>query len=304
MNFYNILADKYDDTKMLNPLWAMLFFAFLSGKCLAADFSLLYPQDQLIKAQEAYTTTIHTLLFQDIRQHLSINEWQTLSKIKVNLPLKSNIYGFFDYSTNLTSGKIIIPTLSIKFFDDLAVAFSWYEHHQLDKREIIDYITRIYDSNHSPISPFLALGIPENAREINIIVDNAAQKKLKSALIFLLLHDLGHWHFHHTPYSIISNQRVQAQEKQADEFALEIMARMHIIPQGMVHWFTVTVLLTNPHIVKHPISRNRLHDIAHWLKSNSKEFSKVKNETSSSAKEVQAVALNISTIASQLKTVK
>lgn len=304
INLYSALADKYHNKKRLNSLWSLLFIVFLSSKCLAADFSLLYPPDQLIKAQEAYTTTIHTLLFQDIRQYLSINEWQSLSKIKVNVPLQSNIYGLFNYSTNLTSGKIIIPTLSIKFFDDLSVAFSWYKHYQLDKREIIYYINSLYNNNHPPIPPLLALGIPEKARELNVVVNMDAQKTLKSALIFLILHNLGHCHFHHTPYSIISNQRIQLQEKQADEFALEVMARMHILPQGMVHWFTVTALLANQHMVKHPISPDRLYDIAKWLKSNSKKFFDAKSETPPVTKEVLAVALNISMIASQLKTVK
>ncbi len=304
INLYSALAERCHNKKRLNWLWSLLFLIFLSGKSLAADFSLLYPPDQLIKAQETYIKSIQTLLFQDIRPYLSINEWQTLSKTKVNLPLQSNKYDLFNYSTNLTSGKIIIPTLSIKFFDDLSVAFSWYEHYQLDKREIINYITKIYESNHPPIPPLLALGIPENAREINVIVNTDAQKTLKSALIFLILHNLGHCHFHHTQYSIISNQRIQLQEKQADEFALEVMARMHILPQGMVHWFTVTALLANQHTVKHPISPDRLYDIAKWLKSNSKKFFHAKSETHPATNEVQAVALNISMIASQLKTVK
>lgn len=270
----------------------------------AKDFSGMYPLNKLQHVQKVYGDNIRGVLYEDIHHYLSPNQRESLATVKLRIPIYSSEAGIFDFQMNLQTGEMIIPALSIKFFDDIALAFAWYEHMQMDKAKIIEYIARLYSQQNYLQPPLEALGVPEQAWKLSEYVDDVSQKTLKSGLAFLLLHELGHWHYRHASYDTISNRQAQTQEMQSDLMALEVMGRMRTIPYGIVTWFLVTGLLQDNNPTTHPLSANRLYAITRKIEENPALFISKENENTLSINEVLSVASSIRTIANEITTVK
>ncbi len=270
----------------------------------AKDFSRLYRSDQLLYVQSHYGKNIKIVLFDNVRRYLLPNERKTLSEITLNIPLIGENKDIFDFYMNLQTGEMTIPALSVKFFDDMSIAFAWYEAKHKDKTEIIQYVFRLYQQEDYLQPPLKALGIPEKAWELDNFVDDVSQKTLKSGMAFLLLHEMGHWHYRHAPYDSISNRQAQEQEKQSDALALDVMGRMHTIPYGMVTWFILTGLLQSAHPTTHPLTADRLYAIADKIANNPAVFISLENANNASINEILSVAKNIRIIANQMTIVR
>jgi len=281
-------------------LSAAILSVLLSSSCFAIDFSQLYSRQDLTRIQQVYGKNIRAVLFEDIRNYLTLEERKTLSSIKVDIPLYTDNAGLFDFSMDLNTGKMTISALSVKFLDDLAIAFAWYEYKKLDKQKIIDYVFRLYTNPEQMQPPLPSLGVPDKAWKVSDYVDDVSQKILKSAIAFLLLHEFAHWHYQHSPYDLISNRMAQKQEKQSDAFALNVMARMHTIPYGMVTWFMVTGLLQSNEARTHPLSSNRLIAIARRLEQDPAKFIGQENVDKMTTEDVKRVGREIKSIASLL----
>ncbi|MGB0503899.1 MAG: hypothetical protein ACPGGD_07590, partial [Thalassolituus sp.] len=126
------------------------------------------------------------------------------------------------------------------------------------------------------------------------------QRCLQSALAFLLLHELGHWHHQHKPYSVISHRRAQAQEIESDSLAIEVMGRMSTPPYGIVTWFMVTGLMAPDNPTTHPLSSTRLQSIALALKTTPERFISRDNQNTLTRADVLTLANDINTIAETL----
>ncbi len=285
-----------------------LLFALLFGTVInpgfAKDFSQIYSPDVLRKAISTYEVNIRGVLYEDIRHYLSVSEKQTLSTVKVNFSQLGRHAGLFEYSMNLTTGEMTITALAVKFFDEIAIAFAWYEYRNLDRTKIIEYIGRLFAQPGYRQPPLPALGVPAEAWKLDKNVDDDSQKILKSAITFLLLHEFAHWRFRHAGYDAISNRQAQRQEKQADAFALEVMARMHTVPYGMVYWFMITGLLQSNEARTHPLSTDRLLAIADRLERRPTDFIGLENRNRVSPREIRNVAKEIRTIATTISNNK
>jgi len=269
--------------------------------CVAKDFSKLYTTEQLIRVQNVYGKNIYGVLFSDIPPYLTVAERITLSTVHLKIPLYTEDRSLFHFSMNNDTGVMTIPALSIKFFDDLAIAFAWYDRFKLDSENIRMYFQRLYTENDFFEPPLRYLNVPDKAWEQDAFVDDVSQKTLKSGIAFLLLHELGHWQHKHSRYSEISNSRAQNQEKQADAFALDIMKRMSTPPYGMVLWFMVTGLLGGDQAITHPLSSDRLNSIAFILEQNPGAFISLDNKKNLDKNDIKKVALEIRNIAAQLR---
>ncbi len=204
-------------TKIIKTCLAIFLTCLLLPSISASkDFSELYPLEKLQHVQSAYGQNIRGVLYEDIYLYLLPNERKSLSTVKLNIPLYGSNSGLFDFYMDLHTGEMTIPALSIKFFDDMALAFAWYESKNMEKTTIIEYVARLYSKQDYLQPPLEALGVPDNAWKLDTYVDDVSQKILKSGIVYLLLHELGHWHNQHAPYDSISNRQAQEQEKQSD----------------------------------------------------------------------------------------
>ncbi len=291
-------------TRIINKCLAISIACLsLPAIAVAKDFSGLYPFKKLQYVQSIYGKNIRGVLYEDIYRYLLPNERKSLSKVKLNIPLFGNNAGLFDFYMNF-KGVMTIPALSVKFFDDMALDFAWYESKKMDKTKIIEYVARLHLQQDYLQPPLEALGVPDKAWKQDKYVDDVSQKILKSGLAYLLLHELGHWHYQHARYDSISNRQAQDQEKQSDSMALDVMGRMHTIPYGIVTWFLVTGLLQGDNPTTHPLSADRLYAIAKKIENNPAVFISQENVNALKVQDVLSVATNIRIIVDELNEVR
>jgi len=281
-------------------VFAALLFLLLPYSVTAKDFSRLYSKQELIHVQKHYGPHIKGILFSDIYQYLTPEEKRSLAMISLDVPLYGSRRGLFEYSMDLNSGKMTTSALSVKFFDDLSIAFAWYDRHRLDMGRIMAYITKLYKSPDYFENPLKALGVPDNALN-DSFVDDVSQKTLKSAIAYILIHEFGHWYFHHKSYDVVSPLRAQRQEMQSDILALDIMERMQTSPDGMAVWFMVTSLFDNDKTGTHPVSSTRLYAIADRLDQHPAAFISYENRESMNIESVRSLARNIRTIGREIE---
>jgi predicted Zn-dependent protease len=102
----------------------------------------------------------------------------------------------------------------------------------------------------------------------------------------LVLHELGHVLHGHPGYDAISAAQAQANEQDADRFALTVMRRIGVAPFGMVFWFQTGAYLSpnrgdfaddEAHAewlqqTTHPVTEDRLRAIAAELRHAPEDF--------------------------------
>ena len=260
----------------------------------AADTLEVYDTHALQEANQLYSEKIRLVWNEDLLGRLTDSERQAAGNVKLSLPLMGGNRSPFDYHSIPGTREVKIPVMSVKFFDDLAIAEAWLVRKECAVDPVSDYVgvLRYQGSSLSPgtrfPSPLNALGIPENALS-DAFVNDVSGKTLKSAIYFLMAHELGHVIYQHKPYTLISRQESQGQEIQADEFSLSIMRRISVPPVGIVLFFTVCSRVEPtpgdyPNrqeqyeiIVKksltHPLTSQRLRAISKNIRSNADAFS-------------------------------
>jgi hypothetical protein len=282
---------------------ALIFLVslLLCGPVMAKNFRDLYNDEALIRVQQVYGENIRAVLYEDIAKYLTADEIRSLRTVDLYIPLRTPSGGLFDFSMGLDSAVLTASALSIKFLDDIAIALSWYEINGLDSKKVALYVARLYNDAEYLEAPLPALNVPDKAWAINADVDDMSQKLLKSAIAFLLLHELGHWHHQHKPYTAISQRRAQTQEIESDALAIEVMGRMSTPPYGIVTWFMVTGLMAPDNPTTHPLSSTRLQSIAVALEETPERFISRDNRHTLSRAGILELAKNIRVIAEALE---
>ena len=185
---------------------------------------------------------------------------------------------------------ITVSTASVRFLDDIAIAFAWLETNGYSVESISYYASVLkyrplgqLPSGTHP-APLDALGIPSDALSDGT-VDEDSQKLLKSAVVFLLAHELGHVvHGHRLDVPAADRQR---QEMEADRFAVTTFRRIGTAPIGAVPLFFLSTYLGKhradfdsdaawtAHLrtsATHPLSSARLRALASEFRHRPQEF--------------------------------
>jgi hypothetical protein len=267
---------------------------------LAKDMSSLYDDATLADWQETYQEGIVWNVENVIWPRLHAQERQQLADVNLCFPLRSQsgdpleFYARLgpadDACAELSPPVVVLPTPSIKFFDDLSVAHAWLWRNGYGPDTALEYASMLKYGDEARFggsypAPLPALQIPVDALD-DPVVEEQAQKLLKSAMVFLVLHELGHVLHGHPGYDAISAARAQANEQEADRFALTVMRRIGVVPFGMLFWFqTGAHLLPNrghfasdeAHVewlrqTTHPVTEDRMRAIAAELRQSPEDF--------------------------------
>ena len=289
-----------NDARRWSLLLLMVAIPLSTG---ARDFSGMYSSAELQRANQIYSDNIRGMLLEDIGAYLSTAESSTLTRARLLQPW-DRLSDPFEFSANPATGVILVPTFSVKFFDDLAIATAWFERFNCNKEAVFDYVAALDFSERALSAPLPALNVPNEAYKLDHFVDDVSQKTLKSALAFLVLHELGHVHHQHEPYDKVSAEEAQVQEAEADEFAMRVLRRMRLPPMGMTVWF-MAVSMRDPLIQgsprqTHPLTSSRLHAIAEDLRNRPDDFIEPANRGTMTADDIRAIANDIDTIATNL----
>lgn len=291
-------------SRTIQQLLIALIVSTLTTMAVARDYSGMYSQAKLKRVSEVYGNNLRLVLYEDIKPHMLVDELKTLGRITLLQPWDRTLDPF-EFSANAESGIILIPAFSLKFLDDLAIAAAWYERYNCDKQAIFDYVSALDFSDKKLPSPLNALGVPEKAYELDSYVDDVSQKTLKSAMAFIVLHELGHIHHQHRPYEQITAAQAQQQEAQADSFALNILRRTRLPPMGMSLWFTALSvrdpLSEGSPQQTHPLTSSRLKAIANVLRNHPDDFIEWDNRHRWDANTIRGIAADFDGIATKLE---
>ena len=262
---------------------AALIVVYLACLALAngANRGGLYSNSTLNYWQDRYSENILWNFNNSIWRELSSQEKYRLRNLDIVFPLIAPNGDPFAFYTLLgaNSAQVNLPVFSIKFFDDLVISQSWLNANGYDSQLPLDYVALLKYLSPADFpggryqAPLLALKIPPSALQ-NQSVDEISQKILKSAITWILLHEIGHAYYRHGEPT--SAAIAQQQEIDADNFATEILRRIGVAPIGMgvffsaaVHWWpnrsdcpSNTAWMQAIRKSSHPITTDRLQNLA------------------------------------------
>jgi len=278
----------------------------------AKNLSNMYTRDTLSYWKSRYKPNIEWNWRNLVLGKLTQAEKAQLGQVKLRFPLIAEAQVLGDplafYSSSIDS-SVTIPVLSVKFFDDLSIAYAWLEENNYSIETVTDYIAMLkyktadkFPNTRYP-EPFQALGIPRDATD-NKIVNDLSQKILKSAILWIMSHELGHIYYRHHGSSPIN-------EVQADRFATEILRRVGVAPAGIVHFF-----LASAHWVlnrgdfpddsawdrylregaTHPLTSDRLKALSSYLYEKSWDFASTERDQVAAQMRVKYIASQVSGI--------
>ncbi|MGA2614193.1 MAG: hypothetical protein ABSG38_12190 [Spirochaetia bacterium] len=291
------------------------FVFFLSVLSLAPmticsqDLSTLYPDSTLRYWQARYAPNIMYNLEEVVLPELTADESSVLGPVRVDFPLVGSYGDPLNFYSDVLGRVIFMPILSIKFVDDLSVAEAWLEAKGVGYGRIADYIAMLKYKKPSEfpggryLPPLQAMNIPNDALN-DAAVNDTSQKILKSAIVWIMAHELGHLYHRHPSYNAVSAAVARDNETEADNFATEMMRRIGVVPVGAgiymlaaVNWCgnrgdfsTEGEYEDYLRRANHPITSERLNNLAQLIELSADDFARKEPNRSSALVATHKVA--------------
>lgn len=222
-------------------VYSLLFFATFSI-AQASDLSALYSSEHLQERHDRYEPALRANFNRLVLGSLTREERARLGHVQLKLPLRApGKEGSNPLSFYAVGNTVVMPIQSIKFFDDLSLAWAYAWSNNLSLENVTDYVS-VLKYQKPPAdgfpAPLVALGVAPDIWKRDKRVDDVSQKILKSAIVWIMAHEVAHLLFQHPGYGPqVSVQQAQANEAEADRFANEIMRRIGVAPGGMANFF-------------------------------------------------------------------
>lgn len=290
----------------------------LAAPVRAADLSHLYDDATLAHWQERYGEAIRWNFETLVLGSLLPQERQALGPVRLDMPLRAEAAVQGSPLAFYAGGDTVtLPVFSIKFFDDLTLAWAvlWSGGHDLaligDYLSVLKYREPVDFGGRFP-DPLTALDVPPDIWKTDAAVDHVAQNALKSALVWIMAHELGHLYHRHGGYDGVSPADARAAEAEADAFANEIMRRIGVAPLGMAQFFTALVHLEpnrwdfpdpadfdawQAREQTHPLTAERLQAIAADLTERPEDFARAEPDAAAATASLQAVSGELARLA-------
>ena len=241
----------------------------------AQDVSGLYSRDELARIARIYAPNIEAMWRDDFLSQLTARERLQAGAVTLRLPLFGIHRQLLEFYSSAARREVVLPVSSIKFVDDLAAAAVFYDQRGCGHGPVSDYVAalRFRSSAEAPLD---TLGVPASALD-----DEIAKRIVSSTLFFVMGHEFAHVMYAHRPYESISAVQAQAQEIEADAFALDVMRRISVPALGVVHFFVLASRLEPAAggVVRlaatHPVSARRIAAIADSIDANVRAFTKL-----------------------------
>lgn len=250
----------------------------------------MYSSQLLRERKLRYQPNIEWNLQNAIMSRLLPNERAAVERALFEFPLRDT-RDPFTFLAGRDPKRIRVSVASIKFLDDVTLAWAWLDNNGYTLETLLDYFTllkykRADFAGTSLPDPLTALHVPADATQ-DAVVDDGAQKGLKSAALFVLAHELGHLYYGHDGDPNADAVAAQRAEQEADAFAIEIFRRMGVMPLGIAQLFTAAVYMLPNRAdfpsdtawltwvrarSSHPLSGSRLRAIADTISARPCDF--------------------------------
>ncbi len=264
---------------------AAVFCSLMAGAAHGGAFDALYEPAVLAERQQLYPKFFLGAFQELIKPRLTPEEQRRLDHVRFVFP--QSIPGAEPYGFRSGDGRVELSIASLKFVNDEMSAYAWLGRNGYSPNTIDDYVAmlRHWRTDARPPPPLEALRIPANARD-DPDTDRLATLFVRSAYLFILLHELGHLVHEDRPAQTLAPAAAQAQEAAADAFALDLMARMGAAPTGIAAFFQFgAAFMPNPTAYPdeaayfaalksqtHPVTTDRLRAVAIGIDARATQF--------------------------------
>jgi hypothetical protein len=272
----------------------------------------LYGEDSLLHARNTYSANLRGN-FNDLVNRLPAAQRERALAARVVLPLRGRHP--LDFFALPEQQAVFVPIESVKLLDDLSVAYAYREERGCDPSAVFDYagMLSVPDRIATLPRPYQALAIPEGVLDESPAVDDISGKLLKSAVYFLLAHELGHVVLQHPGNASVAPSVSQTHEIEADAFAIASMAEIGVVPVGLIVYLRAASYYETPPSTfdqdqyeeymqtfsTHPITTARLHALTRAVRARMADFT-----TENAPALVESVILDIDGIATILSDVQ
>ena len=264
------------------------------GAMIAASWSTAHaaeppPYDDAVLAewQQRYPRGIISNFREVILPRLEPAQRRALENVGIRFPLRIPGREPFAFAADTRNQTLFMSIQSLKFLDDANIAIAWLERNGYSSESVYNYLTMLRNWQAAePPPPLLStLCIPADALQ-DPDVDSLAQKGFSTAVVFILLLELGHVYLNHSGYEGVQPSTARANESAADAFALEALARIGDVPLGVVNLFLAMAYLhesrtdfssESNHALQlaartHPLSSQRLNAFADALEASASGY--------------------------------
>ena len=256
-----------------------------------SDLSGMYEQTKILREQPRLLNRVNEIYTKAFQPNLSREEERALSGVRFELPSDGDpVLGYY---SNYQTKAITMSAPSLLFFEDLCTAYAWLYVNQYRLETIEEYFTMLkyktpaeFGGHYLP--PLAALHVPQNALDDSKVAGLAFRFR-NTGWAFIMGHELGHIRFQHKFYSALPASVAQANEEQADRFALELMRRVSEIPMGALLFFQSGVYYFANRAdfesdqawkdylsktARHPLTSRRLRSLSESVRSLATDFAR------------------------------
>ncbi|MEM1419362.1 MAG: hypothetical protein AAGF51_01925 [Pseudomonadota bacterium] len=223
---------------------AAAFIALTGESASAQDHSRIYDKAALSADAERYKLRVTQIYELGVEPFLTDAEKQRIGEVELVFPMPEEgdyVLDFYAYEEN-GRGVVALPVLSLKALEDLTTAYAWIYSNNYSLSTIDLYFAMLQHRPESGFAggryppPLAALGVPADAYKFPP-VDQLSLSLRNEAYAFALIHEIGHLFHDHPDFFDVSAEEAQADEVEADAFALEVLSRTGTPPLGPTLFF-------------------------------------------------------------------
>lgn len=264
-----------------------------------AAWAQMYSDDTLQRKLENIRTNLVATVEIEIPQLLDQPDRLKLRSFKADLPLR----GRSPLDLYSDGNRIVIPMQTLQFIDDLATLKSWLDKHECDAALLFPNYLSQFGKEKRPKPPLVAFGLDRKELLSDRYVNDLSLKYYNSTVWFLIAHEIGHVAQGHQ--SVPGPASIK-QEQSADALAIKVLRRKKLNPAGIYLYFLATSFnetLNGPRA--HPMSGERIREVASELRKNPRDFVALISTTPSrDAELVLQIAGSIGRVAELLNDVQ
>lgn len=265
-----------------------------------AAAQMQYDDADLQRVNERSVPNIRSVFVEDIIRLLPRDLRPKAAGITLAFPRNGpNPLAFYAEPSTQT---IYMPLSSIRFFDDVATLFAWFESNSCQPEYLQSYLYSLLRKGRPLPPPLKAFSIDREVALADAYTNDVSTKIFSSGLQFILAHETGHLLLEHTPG--VGAAISQQQETAADLFALEHFARLGGVPMGVL-WYYMAAWWQDPLTTardssSHPVSPERIRALGQRLLSDPMDFSHGENDPAQEAELVRQMGAMVLSLADQI----
>lgn len=217
---------------------------------------------------------------------LTPDERASLQQARLAFPTLSPDGSLLNFYADSRQGIVHLPIHSLLLLEDAGTAYAWLYSKGFNAVTINEYAAMLKHRGSGLPPPLKALGIPDDALS-DKQVDELSLRFRNSAWAYVLAHEMGHVLYRHPGNRAVAADVSRAHERQADEFALQVLRRDRQIPMGAILFFQMTAFIASPgrfdfstveewqkalRAATHPVTSDRVSALAEGLRGEADRY--------------------------------